>query len=146
MTLTNVNIATNQPVTITGSALTAGQAAQSGSSMPEISAWSRGRRVGAVARLARSTWRVTTCVRGCAVDRRAMKQYPQSNDYRPGTWKGLHTPFGRKASFTCPDCGQTGSLADHSIHDDGRVDPSVVCPYDCTFHEFIVLEGWSGSQ
>ena len=68
---------------------------------------------------------------------------PQSNDYNPGTWKGLITPEGRKASFTCPDCGRTGSLSDHKIADDGTVSPSVVCSYEnCHFHEFIKLDGW----
>jgi hypothetical protein len=67
----------------------------------------------------------------------------QNNDHAPSTWKGLQTPTGRKASFTCPK-GHLGSLADHDIADDGRVSPSVVCPYDgCDFHDFIKLEGWS---
>jgi predicted RNA-binding Zn-ribbon protein involved in translation (DUF1610 family) len=72
------------------------------------------------------------------------QSYRQNNDHKPGTWKGLLTPEGRKASFTCPKCGQLGSLADHNIAPDGTVSPSVVCPTaGCDFHEFIRLEGWT---
>ncbi len=72
--------------------------------------------------------------------------YLQNNDHTPGTWKGLKTPEGRKASFTCPKCGQLGSLSDHDIAPDGTVTPSVVCPHEgCTFHENIKLEGWQAS-
>lgn len=70
-----------------------------------------------------------------------MNTYSQNNDYLPGTWKGLKTSTGRSASFTCPN-GHTASLVDHTINPDGRVEPSVVCPYeDCQFHEYIQLAG-----
>lgn len=70
----------------------------------------------------------------------------QSNDYKPGTWKGLTlSEGGRSASFTCPKCGQLAVLIDHDIADDGEVSPSVVCPNDgCTFHEYVRLDGWRG--
>lgn len=68
--------------------------------------------------------------------------YRFSQDYEPGTWKGLQTERGRKASFTCPNCGELGSLSDHDINDKGIVTPSVVCSYECGFHEMIRLEGW----
>jgi predicted RNA-binding Zn-ribbon protein involved in translation (DUF1610 family) len=76
-----------------------------------------------------------------------MKNYPQSNDYQVGTWKGLKLANGgRSASFTCPICGQTAVLIDHEIAPDGTVSPSVVCPHDgCGFHEFIQLDGWQPS-
>jgi hypothetical protein len=68
---------------------------------------------------------------------------PQSNDYKPGTWKGLKTGAERSASFTCPLCRQTGVLTNHTISAEGVVTPSLVCPTSgCTFHEFIELEGW----
>lgn len=71
-----------------------------------------------------------------------MKSYPQNNNHLPGTWKGLGTPNGRSASFTCPN-GHVGTLSDHDIAADGSVTPSVVCSYDgCDFHEYIQLEGW----
>lgn len=69
-----------------------------------------------------------------------MKSYPQSNDHLPGTWKALQIPNSKKATFTCPNCQQLGTLVDHDIADDGTVTPSVVC--DCGFHEWIKLEGW----
>jgi len=73
-----------------------------------------------------------------------MNGYPQSNDYLPGTWKGLKLQGGqRSATVTCPVCGQTCTLIDHQIDPDGTVSPSLVCPYDCGFHEFIKLEGWA---
>ena len=71
--------------------------------------------------------------------------YPQSNDFKPGTWK--EWIFGpeqkRGAVFTCPICGNACSLSDHEIAADGTVSPSAVCPYDCGFHEFIKLDGWA---
>jgi len=76
-----------------------------------------------------------------------MKKYIQNNDHEPGTWKGLETPVGRKASFTCPQCKQTSALIAHDIDDEGKVQPSLVCPSKaCTFHEFVQLEGWKKSQ
>lgn len=36
---------------------------------------------------------------------------------------------------------------DHDIAPDGRVSPSVVCPFEgCDFHDHVVLEGWSGKD
>lgn len=73
-----------------------------------------------------------------------MTTYPQDDNHRRGTWKELNTPTARSASFTCPLCGQTGLLIDHQIAPDGTVSPSVVCSHEeCTFHEFIQLEGWA---
>lgn len=71
--------------------------------------------------------------------------------YRPGVdAKGQRT-----ASISCPRCGGVSSLSGHTIDAQGRVNPSVVCPYtrqgtthsnpgqrSCDFHDFIVLEGW----
>lgn len=69
----------------------------------------------------------------------------QNNDYLPGTWKGLQTKRGRKASFTDPK-GHTLSLASYTIGKDGRVHPSVLCSrLGCGFHEFVKLEGWDPS-
>lgn len=71
-----------------------------------------------------------------------VKEYPHSTEYKPGTWKGIKTAKGRQASFTCPDCGLLGSLINHEVASDGTVTPSVVCPHNCGFHEFIKLIGW----
>lgn len=66
-----------------------------------------------------------------------------------GTW-GIYgvpisnyAPKGETVIFKCPN-GHIGMLDDHTIKDDGEVNPSVVCPKDgCDFHEWITLEGWS---
>ena len=72
-----------------------------------------------------------------------MNHFPQDADHLPGTWKGLQTPDGRSASFTCPN-GHIGSLEDHDIGEDGKVWPSVIChEKGCDFHLFIILSGWT---
>lgn len=59
----------------------------------------------------------------------------------PGTW---FLARGTKAPIWLKDPrGHLGVLADHVIHDDGRVEPSVQCPNDtCKWHEEIILEDW----
>jgi hypothetical protein len=59
-----------------------------------------------------------------------------------GTWKPLKTPRGPSATVVCPTCGQVASLDGHGIHADGRVWPSLVCPFGCPFHATVRLEGW----
>lgn len=61
-----------------------------------------------------------------------------------GTWKEYETEDKISASFACPGCGVVGTLDDHTIHGDGKVEPSVDCPEDCGFHDMVVLEGWVG--
>lgn len=62
----------------------------------------------------------------------------------PGTWRGGTLYGKRTAQLACPLCGLRASLSGHQIADDGTVTPSVVCPHaPCTFHEFIVLDGWT---
>lgn len=49
-----------------------------------------------------------------------------------------------KAIISCPLCGHFGGLHKHSIDSDGKVNPSIVCPWaPCTFHDYGALEGWS---
>lgn len=31
----------------------------------------------------------------------------------------------------------------HRVTADGTVRPSLVCPYDCTFHAFVRLDNWA---
>jgi len=67
----------------------------------------------------------------------------------PGTWKPIFLEDGCiTASFSCPLCGQLGSLDDHLIQEDGSVTPSLICPSDrkCTFHDNVVLVGWTGPK
>ena len=61
-----------------------------------------------------------------------------------GTWRGVETEEKLTATFACPDCGATGTLEDHEIHADGKVEPSVICPDECGFHDIVVLENWHG--
>jgi hypothetical protein len=38
--------------------------------------------------------------------------------------------------------GHLGTLGDHTIHPDGRVEPSVECP-QCLWHQSVILDGWA---
>lgn len=55
-----------------------------------------------------------------------------------GTWRG----FMRTAVVSCPGCGQEAPIKEHHIFYDGTVTPSLVCPFDCGFHDWITLENW----
>ena len=70
-----------------------------------------------------------------------------------GEWHGTKHPISgkRSALVCCPGCGKICSLLDHTIGDkddaagpdlEGKVMPSLVCPFDCGFHEFVKLERW----
>ena len=54
-----------------------------------------------------------------------------------GTWRRM----GARVFVTCPECGTTAQL-DHEVDDCGNVAPSLVCPADCGWHVWAVLEGW----
>lgn len=54
-------------------------------------------------------------------------------------WAGSRGAFG--VLLTCPGCGYEAFL-DHDVAPDGSVSPSVVCPMDCGFHDFVRLEDW----
>lgn len=47
------------------------------------------------------------------------------------------------AVMCCPGCGIKSYMSDHDIAADGTVNPSVGCPKDCGYHEFVVLEDWT---
>ena len=73
-----------------------------------------------------------------------MMEIPYSSDSNaPGPWwKHLTTPTGPSASMRCTN-GHDGILTDHTIAEDGKVDPSVVCDAKgCGFHEQVRLIGW----
>lgn len=48
----------------------------------------------------------------------------------------------RTVRVGCPGCGGLASLDDHTIDEHGNVEPSLVCPYRCSFHESVTLGGW----
>lgn len=62
-----------------------------------------------------------------------------------GEWRGAKVPGDpprRSATVCCPGCGKIASLTGHTIADDGAVMPSLICPFDCGFHDHVKLEGW----
>lgn len=64
---------------------------------------------------------------------------------QPGPWwHPLTGPYGERwATIRCPG-GHVGSISEHTIRPSGKVEPSVVCPFDgCGFHEHVMLEGWT---
>lgn len=66
----------------------------------------------------------------------------------PMMWKDCHprTRATFKAELTCSG-GHSVSLRGHSISEDGRVSPSVVClAPGCSFHDFVRLNEWSAGS
>lgn len=60
-----------------------------------------------------------------------------------GVWQETQTAEKLTILMSCPDCGRTLSLTNYEILSDGRLLPSVVCPYtDCTFHKYCQLIDW----
>ena len=73
-----------------------------------------------------------------------------------GEWRETKHPVSgvRSALACCPGCGKICSLLDHTIGNSedaagpefaGLVVPSLVCPFDCGFHEFVRLVDWRTS-
>lgn len=68
----------------------------------------------------------------------------EGRDMLPNTWEhaGMETIF-----ICCQDCEQIFVLTDHAIDDEGKVSPSVVCPYKrCNFHNFVQLEDFEDER
>lgn len=74
-----------------------------------------------------------------------------------GVWyplsPSINDPGAKKsATLACPTCGQWAALLDHVILDDGTVmgppgqAGSVVCPYNCGFHDMVKLLGWGAES
>ena len=62
----------------------------------------------------------------------------------PGTYRKVQHAGGfYYALLSCPVCGRVSSLKDHTVEENGEVNPSVVCGYEgCTFHEWVTLIDW----
>lgn len=73
-------------------------------------------------------------------DERNGMNIPKGNG-EPRTWRIARIDGQPIVKITC-GCGIEG-LLDHTIAEDGRVSPSVVCPKDCGFHEMVVLQEWN---
>ena len=68
---------------------------------------------------------------------KAEGQFPTKGEWSLRLVGGKQT-----AQLACPKCGESQSLADHEIADDGTVTPSVACNV-CGYHESgLKLEGW----
>ncbi len=74
---------------------------------------------------------------------KAKSPFPQR-----GQWTERYTHGGtRTACVCCPECGELGTLENHSILGDGTVTPSVICAVpDCDFHDFARLADWPPVQ
>lgn len=76
---------------------------------------------------------------------RAVPRYDGAGDPPPMHWSPCH-PSTRnrfKAKMTCPE-GHGLTLRGHTISADGGAHPSVICPNaECSFHEFVRLDGWT---
>jgi hypothetical protein len=58
----------------------------------------------------------------------------------PGTW---WSSGGKWVSLACHECGLQ-ALLNHTVSDNGDVNPSLVCPYEpCTMHVFGTLKDWT---
>lgn len=74
--------------------------------------------------------------------------YLGTGDPPPGHWKQCVPSVIKrfKAELTCPR-GHGMTLKGHTINACGLVSPSVVCHVPaCSFHEFVVLEGWASGD
>lgn len=60
-----------------------------------------------------------------------------------GVWRGLADGEKRSAVLSCPGCGERQTLTGHEIAADGSVSPSLACSFDCSFHDYVKLEGWT---
>lgn len=69
--------------------------------------------------------------------KRALDQSEPGPWWRP-TWPTLPV---KSAWFRCGK-SHLGALTDHTIHPDGRVEPSLHCPV-CGWEEEVTLEGWT---
>jgi len=62
----------------------------------------------------------------------------------PGGWHPAQTDSGeRTALVSCPQCGERFSLRKYAVLESGSVGPAVVCPAECGFERWSVLEGWA---
>lgn len=65
--------------------------------------------------------------------------------YAPIHWRVPSTPAVHLyAVVCCPSCGRCMAIAArvHQVETDGRLTPSLVCPFDCSFHTFVRFAGW----
>jgi hypothetical protein len=69
--------------------------------------------------------------------RTPMRLVPRGCPNEVGGWYR----WGNAVILWCPVCSQKARL-NHTVHDQGVVEPSVECPRGCGFHETIRLDMW----
>ena len=62
---------------------------------------------------------------------------PDQGMYLRAVLDGKATPV-----MCCPGCGVRSYMSDHEVAADGTVNPSVGCPEDCGYHEYVTLVDW----
>ena len=60
----------------------------------------------------------------------------------PLTWVLVFLDGERSASVVCAN-GHASPIGAHTVANDGKVEPSLDCPYDCDWHEWATLDGWN---
>jgi len=80
------------------------------------------------------------------------KEY--GSDLKPGHWCYPVHPCGESVTkqahvfICCPVCKTTSRISKkkgkkgHTVDSEGKVHPSLVCPFECIFHDYGQLEGW----
>lgn len=87
---------------------------------------------------------------------RLMKGSGKADDGK-GTWCAWKKDGRRPIlDIMCPLCGKSFFLEKgqpgekgyeaHGVHSDGRVFPSVVCPFRCGFHAYVILLEWDNGE
>lgn len=68
---------------------------------------------------------------------------PGPGEYAPLRKDGLEV----NAFIGCPGCARCITISEHAVTPDGRVNPSLDCPFDdCEFHEFVRLADWNPGE
>ena len=76
--------------------------------------------------------------------RRTMNWPPKA-----GEWIEMTRDGAQSITFRCGGCNELASLEDHTIHADGLVFPSVVCPYGdegCGWHVYLKLLNYNNGE
>lgn len=63
-------------------------------------------------------------------------------DQEKGTWRLWPRGNYLNVIITCPGCGASQGLG-HEIGTRGTISPSLVCGYNCGFHDYGRLEDWT---
>lgn len=68
---------------------------------------------------------------------RSMEYPPKRGEYFKG-----EQPTGA-FQFCCPVCKQIFGMAAHNVDNNGKVDPSIICPGGCGFHAWVTFKDYS---